>query len=75
MQTNNFRKFLMEDTPSNGAEMTWLQNKGEHMISAAALASSNKAGAPAIEHIRKHMEHANQVTFFFPLTHIVETWG
>ena len=34
-----FRKFLLEDTPSNGVEMTWLQKKGEHMISASALAS------------------------------------
>ena len=27
----------LEDTPSNGAEMTWLQKKGEHMISAPLL--------------------------------------
>ena len=40
--------------------MTWLQKKGE------PVHLPNKAGAPAIEHIRKHMEHDKSSNFFLP---------
>ena len=63
--SRNLNTQFQEDTPSNGAEMTWLQKKGEHMISASTLASSQQGLSPSDRTVRKHMEHSNQVTFFF----------
>ena len=56
----------MEDTPSNGVEMTWLQKKGEHMISASALASPQQGWRPSDRTYSKTHGAFKSTNFFLP---------